>query len=142
MIVGKYGTSCIEPIIVGSSSPNLPTYAEWDRKVLEEAGKLWKSFENHKKDNQPAYISLHRYAENDQGSSENYSATGVSIDRQIETVDSVCRYVQSRLRLKSRFYLCFDEWNVWYKNRYWNGKDQFSPHLLSVSHNERQNDFG
>ena len=135
MIVGKYGTTRIEPIFVGSSSPNLATYAEWDRKVLEEVGKLWKSFEIQKKDNQPAYISLHRYAENNEGNSEEYLATGVSIDRQIETVDAVCKYVQSRLRLKSRFYLCFDEWNVWYKNRNWNGKDQFSPHLLEEIYN-------
>ncbi len=135
MITGKFGSTRIEPIFVGSSSPNSPTYAEWDRKVLEEVGKLWKSFENHKKDNQPAHISLHHYAANDENNSQEYLATGVSIDRQIQTMDSVCNYVQARLRLKSRFYLCFDEWNVWYKNRQWNGKDQFSPHLLEEVYN-------
>ena len=135
MIVGRHGGTNVEPIFVGSSSPNLTTYAEWDRIVLEEAGKLWKNFEYHQKYNQPAYISLHRYVGNDNEDSEEYLATGVSIDKQIETMDSVCKYVQARLKLKSRFYLCFDEWNVWYKNKQWSGKDQFAPNLLEEIYN-------
>ena len=135
MIVGKHGATNVEPIFVGSSSIDLPTYAEWDLRVLEEVGKLWKNFEYHQKYNQPAYISLHRYVGNYHEDAEEYLAIGASIDQQIETVDSVCKYVQSRLRLKSRFYLCFDEWNVWYKNKQWSGKDQFSPNLLEEIYN-------
>lgn len=32
--------------------------------------------------------------------------------------------------VKKRVYLCFDEWNVWYKNTQTNGKRRSAPHLL------------
>ena len=55
---------------------------------------------------------------------------GASIDRQIEEMDAACRFVQARRRSKKRAYLCFDEWNVWYKNHEVNGAGKCAPHLL------------
>jgi alpha-N-arabinofuranosidase len=46
--------------------------------------------------------------------------------------------VQARLRSKKRHYLCFDEWNVWYRTttpEYTNGRDKFAPHLIEEEYN-------
>jgi len=63
-----------------------------------------------------------------------------SIDRQIEEMDAACRFVQARARCpspggKPRAYLCFDEWNVWYKNLQGDGEGRFAPHLLEEVYN-------
>ena len=57
------------------------------------------------------------------------------IDRQIEEMDAVCRFVQAKRRSKKRAYLCFDEWNVWYKNRQMDGEGKFAPHLIEEVYN-------
>ena len=43
--------------------------------------------------------------------------------------------MQTKLRSLKRAYLCFDEWNVWYKNYKMNGKRQFAPHLVEEVYN-------
>lgn len=116
----------ITNVVCGSSGPQMPTFPEWDRTALEYVGGL-----GH-------YISLHRYVGNEASDPEAYLATGKSIDRQIESVDAVCRYVQTKLGKKKRTLLCFDEWNVWYKARsaeHMNGRDQFAPHLIEEVYN-------
>lgn len=113
----------IELVACGSCTTGLPTYMEWDRVVLEYLG------------DQADYISLHRYAGNLTESSEDYLAIGKSIDQQIEEMDSVCRYVQARRRANKRAYLCFDEWNVWYKNQHMDGAGKFAPHLIEEVYN-------
>jgi alpha-N-arabinofuranosidase len=50
-------------------------------------------------------------------------------------MDAVCRFVQAKRRSPKRAYLCFDEWNVWYKNREGNGQGQFAPHLIEEVYN-------
>ena len=100
----------IELVACGSCTPDLPTYIEWDRQVLEYVGDL------------ADYISLHRYVGNPNDDTPDYLALTNSIDRQIEEMDAVCRFVQAKARRSSRrsnkrAYLCFDEWNVWYRAR-------------------------
>ena len=58
-----------------------------------------------------------------------------SIDRQIEEMDAACRFVQAKQRSKKRAYLCFDEWNVWYKNHEADGEGKFAPHLIEEVYN-------
>ena len=63
-----------------------------------------------------------------------------SIDRQIEEMDAVCRFVRAKARTSSRrsrkrAYLCFDEWNVWYKNMQMDGEGKFAPHLIEEVYN-------
>lgn len=108
----------IELVVCGSSNVSLPTYLEWDRRVLEYLG------------DQVDYISLHRYVGNPENDTMDYLAVTNSIDRQIEDMDSICRFVQSQGRYHQRPYLCFDEWNVWYKNQQMDGMGKFSPHLI------------
>jgi alpha-N-arabinofuranosidase len=55
-------------------------------------------------------------------------------------VDAACLFVQAKARpssrgSKRRAYLCFDEWNVWYKNRKMDGAGKFAPHLIEEVYN-------
>jgi len=116
----------LELVACGSCVTDLPTYMEWDRTVLEYVGEF------------ADYVSLHRYVGNRTGDTTDYLAVTNSIDQQIEEMDAVCRYVQARLRSKTRHYLCFDEWNVWYRTMNpegVNGHGQFAPHLIEEEYN-------
>ncbi|MEE3330257.1 MAG: alpha-L-arabinofuranosidase C-terminal domain-containing protein [Myxococcota bacterium] len=118
----------LEFVACGTAAPVLPTYLEWDRGVLERLGGL------------AHYISLHRYVDNHADDTEDFLAVTNSIDAQIESVDAVCRYVQARRRSKRRSYLCFDEWNVWYKAGLGTrekevARAQFAPHLIEEVYN-------
>lgn len=116
----------IELVACGSCTIGMPTYAEWDRQVLEYMGDL------------ADYVSLHRYVGNRSGDTADFLAVTNSVDRQIEEMDAVCRYVQARRRSKKRVYLCFDEWNVWYRTaskEFEDGRGQFAPHLIEEVYN-------
>ena len=113
----------IELVACGSCSIGLETYMEWDQQVLEHVGSY------------ADYMSLHRYVGNPEDDTLNYLAVTNSIDQQIEEMDAVCRFVQAKQRSKKRAYLCFDEWNVWYKNKEMNGRDQVAPHLIEEYYN-------
>ena len=116
----------IEFVACGSCAIELPTYMEWDRQVLEYMGDF------------ADYISLHRYVGNFNNDTPDYLAITNSIDRQIEEMDAVCRYVQGKSGSKKRAYLCFDEWNVWYRAReqeHMDGKGKFAPHLIEEEYN-------
>jgi alpha-N-arabinofuranosidase len=93
----------IELVASGSCTPLLPSYMDWDRTVLEYVGEL------------ADYVSLHRYVGNPENDTPDFLAITNSIDRQIEEMDAVCRFVQAKRKSPKRAYLCFDEWNVWYK---------------------------
>jgi alpha-N-arabinofuranosidase len=45
-------------------------------------------------------------------------------------MDAVCRYVQARRRSRKRVFLCFDEWNVWYRDTKGDGGGRKAPHLI------------
>jgi len=119
----KDADSSIELVACGTCGVQLPTYMEWDHTVLEQLGDL------------ADYVSLHRYAGNPAGDTADYLALTAAIDRQIEEMDAVCRYVQARRRSARRAYLCFDEWNVWYKNRETDGAGTVAPHLVEEVYN-------
>ncbi len=118
----------IELVVCGSCGVGMDTYMDWDRQVLEYVGDL------------ADYISLHRYVGNHAGDTPDFLAITNSVDRQIEEMDAACRFVQARTRRpspggKHRAYLCFDEWNVWYKNMQMDGEGRFAPHLIEEVYN-------
>ena len=113
----------IELVVCGSCTTSLPTYIEWDRQVLDYVGDY------------ADYISLHRYVGNPNKDTPDYLALTHSIDRQIEDMDAVCRFTQAKHRSQKRPYLCFDEWNVWYKNHEMDGAGKVAPHLLEEVYN-------
>ena len=116
----------IELVVCGSAEIGLPTYMEWDRTVLEYVGDY------------ADYISLHRYIGKWDSGTVDYLAATNSIDQQIEVADALCRYVQARTRSKKRYYLAFDEWNVWYRTQNAesvNGHGKFAQHLVEEEYN-------
>ena len=113
----------IELVACGSCGIHMKSYMEWDQQVLEYLGDL------------ADYISLHRYVGNGDNDTPDYLAITSSIDRQIEEMDAACRVAQTKRRRKKRPYLCFDEWNVWYKDRDKDGKGKIAPHLIGEVYN-------
>jgi alpha-N-arabinofuranosidase len=113
----------IEIVACGSCGVGMGTYMEWDRAVLDHLGDA------------ADYISLHRYVGNQANDTPDYLAVTNSIDRQIEEMDAACRFVQARRRSRKRAYLCFDEWNVWYKNMQMDGAGKAAPHLIEEVYN-------
>ena len=116
----------IATVACGSSGPTMPTYLDWDRAVLEHLRGL------------ADYVSLHRYVGNPDDNPADYLALSNSIDRQIESVDACARYVQEKLRASKRAYLCFDEWNVWYRARggaHSDGQGKLAPPLIEERYN-------
>ena len=116
----------VELVVCGSCTTGLPTYLEWDRKVLE-----------HCKDD-VEYISLHRYVGNPEHDTENYLGVTNSIDEQIEAMDSMCTTVHRTKKTKRKVKLSFDEWNVWYRANsgdHVDGRGKIAPPLLEEVYN-------
>ena len=113
----------IELVVCGSCGVNLNTYMEWDREVLDT---IWQDVD---------YISLHRYVGNRENDTASYLGVTKAIDRQIEEMDAVCRFIQAKHRTEKRIYSCFDEWNVWYRDKQGNGAGRFAPHLIEEVYN-------
>ena len=116
----------IELVVCGSCAPDLPTYLEWDRKVLEHV----------KEDVE--YLSVHRYVGNEADDTEEYLAVGASIDRQLDATNAVCLAAYHTKKTKRRVYLSVDEWNVWYRARDGadvDGSGKVAPPLLEEHYN-------
>lgn len=116
----------VELVVCGSCAPDLPTFLEWDRTVLEHC------------EDTVEYISVHRYVGNPDDDTPDFLAVTNSIDEQIEAMDSVCRMVHRLKKTPRRVYLSFDEWNIWYRARegeHVDGRGKFAPHLLEEVYN-------
>ena len=121
----------IKLVACGSSGPQMPTYLDWDREVLEQCYDLVDG------------ISLHRYYGNAAtgetgGDTSHYLAMNLAMERQIEEIKSVADVVRGLQRSDKTLFLSFDEWNVWYRARggdYANGHRTYAPHLLEEVYN-------
>lgn len=92
----------IELVACGSSSLNMPTFAEWEGTVLDHCY------------DHVDYLSLHQYYGNNHANSSDFLASSVGMDTFISSVISICDYVKAKKRSKKQINLSFDEWNVWY----------------------------
>jgi alpha-N-arabinofuranosidase len=120
----------VQLIACGSSGATMPTYLVWDRQVLEECY------------DQVDGLSLHVYYGNTRsqtgGNAARYLALNLDMEDQIQESAAVCDYVQVLQKSRTRLWLSFDEWNVWYRARsgdHTNGKKTFAPHLLEEVYN-------
>ena len=116
----------IEVVACGSCATNLPTYLEWDRKVLA-----------HLRDDTD-FLSLHSYVGNTQDDTVDYLAVMNSVEEQIVATDALCTAMQRLSRTRRKVKLSFDEWNVWYRARdgeHVDGKGKFAPPLLEEKYN-------
>ncbi len=98
----------LELVACGSSNAQMPTFGEWERVVL-----------NHTYEDVD-YISCHAYYEEKNGDTDSFLASAVNMDRFIETVVDTADHVGAIKRSSKKINISFDEWNVWYIERYQN----------------------
>ena len=96
----------LELVACGSSSSAMPTFGAWEAEVLELAY------------DQVDYISAHAYYEPLDGDLGSFLASGVNMDRFIDSVVATADGVGARLKNPKRIDISFDEWNVWYQSRF------------------------
>ncbi|MDR7813152.1 arabinosylfuranosidase ArfA [Lacrimispora sp.] len=114
----------IELVACGSSFLEMPTFPEWEAKIL---GYTYDHVE---------YISMHQYYGNDIGDTEDFLAKSDDMERFIRSVTATCDYIKAKKRSSKTINISFDEWNVWFhsnevdkdttKNQPW----QIAPSLL------------
>ena len=95
----------LELVACGSSGASMPTFIDWERTVLEATYDL------------VDYVSLHAYFEEQDGDLAAFLASGVVLDRFIESVIEIADSVGTVLGSPKRLQLSLDEWNVWYLRR-------------------------
>jgi alpha-N-arabinofuranosidase len=96
----------IELVACGSSHQRMPTFGDWEATVLRETYDL------------VDHVSLHSYYEQRGDDRGSFLASGVNMDRFIESVIATCDHVRGVGQHKKRITLAFDEWNVWYQSRF------------------------
>ena len=100
----RWTDDTIRCVVCGSSSPDMPSYPEWDRIVLEHTYDM------------ADYLSIHRYYEN-KGDADAFLSSFRDMDRYIESSIATCDYVRAKVRSRKTMMLSFDEWNIWYQSR-------------------------
>jgi alpha-N-arabinofuranosidase len=98
--------SRIQLVVCGSSSSQMPTFGTWERTVLE-----------HTYDDVD-YISCHAYYEIKDGDLASFLASAVDMDRFIEAVVATADHVRAVKGSDKQIEISFDEWNVWYNERF------------------------
>ncbi|PPF42671.1 alpha-L-arabinofuranosidase [Pseudoclavibacter sp. AY1F1] len=96
----------LELVACGSSSAQMPTFGEWERVVL-----------THTYDDVD-YISCHAYYEEKNGDLDSFLASAVNMDGFIESVIATADHVKAVKGSDKTINISFDEWNVWYLDRY------------------------
>ncbi|WP_243229499.1 alpha-N-arabinofuranosidase [Microbacterium sp. CIAB417] len=96
----------VKLVVCGSSSAHMPTFGEWERVVL-----------SHTYDDVD-YISCHAYYEEKDGDIDSFLASAVDMDHFIETVIATADHVGAVRGSTKKIDISFDEWNVWYIDRY------------------------
>jgi alpha-N-arabinofuranosidase len=96
----------LELVVCGSSSAHMPTFGEWERVVL---GHTYDDVD---------YISCHAYYEEKDGDLGSFLASAVDMDRFIESVVATADHVKAVRGSEKTINISFDEWNVWYIDRY------------------------
>ena len=84
----------------------MPTFGAWESTVLEHCHDV------------VDHISLHAYYEQHGDDRASFLASAVEMDRMIDSIVATTDAVAARLRSPRRLSLSFDEWNVWYQQRF------------------------
>ena len=92
----------IELVACGSSNSHMPTFGDWEAKVLDECYDT------------VDYVSMHQYYGNADNDSASFLASSVDLDRFITTVVSICDFVKGKHHGSRNINISLDEWNVWY----------------------------
>ncbi|MFT2722083.1 alpha-N-arabinofuranosidase [Deinococcus sp. A31D244] len=123
----------IKTIACGSSATAMPGYPEWDMTVLSHAYE------------QIDYFSMHHYAANPYPTISNtdglprdtdsYLASSLHFDEHADTLAAAIRVAKAKNRSKRDVFLCWDEWNVWYRAKGGDGEWSEAPHILEEVYN-------
>lgn len=111
----------VELVVCGSSNAQMPTFPEWEARVLEEC------YEH------VDYISLHSYYENADDDTETFLARSLDMDNFIRSVVAICDYIKAKKRSSRTIHLSFDEWNVWNHSRWNREKGEIKPWSFAPS---------
>jgi len=103
----------VELVVCGSSSAQMPTFGSWERTVLE-----------HTYDDVD-FISCHAYYFEKDGDLASFLASAVDMDHFIESVVATADHVKAALGKDKTINIAFDEWNVWYQDRF-HAEDQIT----------------
>ncbi|MCZ2814973.1 arabinosylfuranosidase ArfA [Modestobacter sp. VKM Ac-2984] len=103
----------VELVVCGSSNSAMPTFGAWERTVLEH------TYED------VDYISCHAYYAERNGDLAGFLASAVDMDHFIESVVATADHVKAELRSAKTINIAFDEWNVWYQERF-HAEDQIT----------------
>ena len=101
----------VELVAAGSSNPEMPTFGTWERVVLRHTAGLID------------HISVHAYYEETDGDVDSFLASGVGLDRYLDTVAEVIDEIVEEQGITRPIGISVDEWNVWYQTR-WNEQDK------------------
>ena len=103
----------VQLVACGSSNSGMPTFGTWERTVLE-----------HTYDDVD-YISCHAYYWEKDGDLAGFLASAVDMDHFIEAVVATADHVKAERRSSKTIDVAFDEWNVWYQDRF-HAEDQIT----------------
>ncbi|HEY5229265.1 MAG TPA: alpha-N-arabinofuranosidase [Galbitalea sp.] len=92
----------VQLVVCGSSGPEMPTFGDWERVVLEH------TFDD------VDFISCHAYYEPIGGDVASFLASGVHLASYLEAVIATADLVASDRRSSKRIDISLDEWNVWF----------------------------
>jgi alpha-N-arabinofuranosidase len=96
----------VELVACGSSNRQMKTFGTWERTVLEH------TYED------VDFISCHVYYYEKDGDLASFLASAVDMDKFIEAVVATADHVKAELVSDKTINVSFDEWNVWYQDRY------------------------
>jgi alpha-L-arabinofuranosidase len=96
----------VELVACGSSNRSMPTFGTWERVVLE-----------HTYDDVD-FISCHSYYQVRDGDRGSFLASAVDMDAFIEAVIATADSVKAARHSERTIDISFDEWNVWYSDRF------------------------
>ena len=96
----------VELVACGSSMRSMPTFARWEQEVLEHCY------------DHVDYVSMHAYYEEHDQDLAGFLASSVDMDLAIKETISTLDHAKARLRSSKRQMICFDEWNVWFQQRF------------------------
>lgn len=104
----KWVDPTIQVTVAGSSALEMPTFAEWDRIVLEHTYEM------------TDYLSLHRYYGFLPGRDDtsDYLHAYLNLDDFIASLIATADYVKAYKRSKKVMMLSIDEWNIWHQHQH------------------------
>ncbi len=107
----------LELVACGSSGAHIPTFGTWEQTVLRAGYDV------------VSHISCHAYYQEHDGDLASFLASAVDMDFFIESVAAMADAVKAERHSEKTIQISFDEWNVWYLDRYRNEERITDPEL-------------